>query len=297
MSMSCRPARVVSWGVLLVALGAGSACSGGGATAATAPEGQAPGTSRPPAQAAGNRGGRGGNQLTPAEKAQFEQAWRMFVTHDAGWEAARDAWLDRGGAAPYVLSENLFRYFWSASRSNRRDEVRRAAASAGRVGAPAVPYFAKALVTDKWPLREPVTTEVFNPDNPREPILKTFTHYDMDDMTRQHAAEVLAYIGAPAVPTLVSAPVLESEIPSTRRNAYYALGAIATDQAVEALGRITTTATSWEDRGAATKALGFAFLRNPEAARPHLERMRGDPDEFVRRKAEEGLAGQTRYEF
>ena len=65
------------------------------------------------------------------------------------------------------------------------------------VGEPAVALWVKALVTDRWPLSKPVTTKVFNPDKPKEPIEKTFTHYDIDDMTRQHAAYVLATIGEP----------------------------------------------------------------------------------------------------
>jgi len=236
------------------------------------------------------------SHLTPQEVAGFESAWRLFVSHDRRWPAARDRWLEQGGAAPYVLAENLFRYFWSASKYNLRAEVRRVGLEASHVGEPAVAYFTKPLVTDLWPLEKPVTALVFNCNDPKKPIRKTFTKYDIDDMTRQHAAEVLAYIGPPAVPTLLSSTVQDSPVPSAKRYAAYALGAIATDEAVAALGRQVKTAKRWQDRGAAAKGLGFALRKNP-AARPPLEEALQDSDPFVRKKAAEALAGKTRLEF
>ena len=75
----------------------------------------------------------------------------------------------------------------------------------------------------------------------------------------------------------------------------YVLGAIGTDEAVAALSRLLASA-DWQDRGAAAKGLGFALKKNP-AARAPLERAAADPDEFVRRKAEEGLEGRMMIEF
>ena len=77
--------------------------------------------------------------------------------------------------------------------------------------------------------------------------------------------------------------------------AAYVLGAIGTDEAVGALVGLLGSG-DWQDRGAAAKGLGFALQKNP-AAREPLERALRDPDEFVRRKAEEGLAGRTKIEF
>jgi hypothetical protein len=286
-----RPAPAVL--ALLVAAGL-AACS-------SASPGPAPGRAAAPVErtrgpAVGDERLVRASEVPAADRERFAAAWRLFVTHDPRWDAARDAWLARGGAAPYLLAENLFRYFWSASRAARRDEVLRVADEAQRVGEPAVAYFAKALVTDRWPLGQPVTVEVFNPDNIDKPLLKTFTHYDIDDVTRQHAAQVLARIGPPAVPTLVSPAVLQSALPSARRYGAYALGAIATDDAVRALGGMVAGGGTWQDRGAAAKALGFALPKNPQA-RPYLEQATRDPDDFVRRKAEEGLSGKTRIEF
>jgi len=115
-------------------------------------------------------------------------------------------------------------------------------------------------------------------------------------VTRQHAAYVLASIGEPAVPTLASSSVLGSPVSSSRRYGAYALGAIGNDQAVQALGRMLRSSADWQDRGAAAKGLGFALRRNP-AARPLLEQALRDADDFVRRKAKEGLEGKTRIEF
>jgi hypothetical protein len=236
------------------------------------------------------------SELSEADIRELQQAWQLFVAKDPRWPTARDRWLERGGAAPYMLSENLFRYFWSASRYNKRAEITRVAYEAKVVGEPAVAYFTKPLVTDRWPLKEPMTVKVPNPDNLKRPITKTFTHYDIDDMTRQHAAQVLAAIGAPAIPTLTSPAVMNSPIDSAPTYAAYALGAIASDAAVQALGRMVRSGRTWRDRGAAAKGLGFALRTNPNA-RPHLEAARNDPDKFVRKKAEEGLQGKTKIEF
>ena len=226
----------------------------------------------------------------------FRQAWGRFVKNDPTWPSDRTRWLARGGAAPYILSENLFRYFWSSSKARRRDRINRVSNEVKFIGEPAVAYFAKVLVTDRWQLKEPLTVEVFNPDNPNKPIKKTFTHYDIDDITRQHATYVLAAIGEPAVPMLSSARVLSSSVPSARRYGAYALGAIGSDAAIEALGRMVRTASSWQDRGAAAKGLGLALRKNP-AARPLLEQALSDRDDFVRRTARQGLDGKTKIEF
>jgi hypothetical protein len=242
-----------------------------------------------------------GRATRPAPRANedfewYQQAWARFVAEDPTWPSDRDAWLAKGGAAPYVLSENLFRYFWSSSKARRRDRIGRVSNEVKFIGEPAVAYFTKVLVTDRWELKEPLTVEVFNPDNPNRPLKKTFTHYDVDDVTRQHATYVLAAIGEPAVPMLASPEVLGSSVPSARRYGAYALGAIGSDPAVQALGRMLRSSPDWRDRGAAAKGLGLAFRKNP-AARPLLEQALGDPDDFVRRKAQEGLDGETRIEF
>jgi hypothetical protein len=263
-------------------------CSSGGARAPARPP--------PESGVVGDRREVAVRELTPQDLAEFERSWALFVAHDPRWPAARDRWLEKGGAAPYVLSENLFRYFWSASKFRRMDEVVRVGESAAKVGEPAVAYFAKALVTDRWPLQEPVTTSVFNADDPGKPLRRTFTHFEVDDMTRQHSARVLASIGPPAVPTLASPAVLASASRSSRVYGAYALGTIATDEAVRALAGVLAASADWQTRGAAAKALGFALGTNP-AAREPLEAARADPDEFVRRKVEEALRGRVRLEF
>jgi len=266
-----------------------AACSGGGA--------RPPQPSDPARPAPGaNRRDVGASPSTQQDVEWYRQAWSRFVAEDPTWPSDRTRWLAKGDAAATLLSENLFRYFWRASKGRRRDLIGRVSNEAKFIGAPAVPYFTKALVTDRWPLKEPLTVEVFNPDNPNQPVKKTFTHYDIDDVTRQHAAYVLASIGEPAVPTLASSSVLGSPVSSSRRYGAYALGAIGNDQAVQALGRMLRSSADWQDRGAAAKGLGFALRRNP-AARPLLEQALRDADDFVRRKAKEGLEGKTRIEF
>ena len=228
-------------------------------------------------------------RITREEFAEFNAAWTLFVHRDRGWKAARDAWLARGGAAPYVLAENLLRYFWSATAWGKREDIYRIADSARAAGEPAVGYFANVLVLDEWPLKEPVTVQVQGGE------AKTVRVWKNDDVTRQHLAIVLAGIGAPAVPRLSSAPVLRGPSVAARRYAMYALGSIGSDAAVDALGGMLT-APDWQDRASAAKSLGFSLKRNPRA-KPLLEGAAADPDPFVRKKVEEALSGKGKSEF
>jgi hypothetical protein len=227
--------------------------------------------------------------LTARDAAELAAAWRLFVARDPRWKDARTAWLARGGAAPYVLAENLLRYFWSATKWRGREEVLRVAESARAVGEPAVGYFVNVLVLDSWPLDHPVVVPQSDGTS-RE--IRVWVN---DDVTRQHVALVLARIGAPAVPRLSAPAVLGAAAPSARRYALYALGSIATDPAVAAV-EAALASGDWQDRASAAKALGFALPRNPKARAP-LERAAKDPDAFVRKKAEEALSGKSKAEF
>jgi hypothetical protein len=215
-------------------------------------------------------------RITRAEFAEFNAAWDLFVKRDKGWKPARDAWLARGGAAPYVLAENLLRYFWSATAWGKREDIYRIADSARAAGEPAVGYFANVLVLDDWPLKEPVTVQVQGGER------KTVTVWKNDDVTRQHLAIVLAGIGLPSVPRLTSPAVLRGQSVGARRYAMYALGSIGSDPAVDALGGMLG-ASDWQDRAS--------------AAKPLLEAAVADSDPFVRKKVEEALSGKGKSEF
>jgi len=236
--------------------------------------------------------------LTSAEIAQFRMAWNQFVTHQPIWRFSRDEWLAKGGAAPYVLSENLFRYFWSASLVRKEDEIDRVGENAAVIGEPAVAYFAKCLVLDKWPLKGGAfTTEITDPDDLDGKIKKTFSHFEMDDETRRFAARVLAAIGEPAVPTLSSDAVLKQARPTSKRYAAYALGRIGSPAAVVRLQEMMRTDPGWAERAAAATALGEA-LRNGADTRVALEQAaNSDSDAFVRRKAREALLGLDPLKF
>lgn len=147
------------------------------------------------------------------------------------------------------------------------------------------------MIRDSWPLKEPVF--VVQSDGTR----KEFREWTNDDVTRQHLTIIVASIGEPAVARLSSAPYLDAPLPSARHYVLAALGRIGTDAAVDAITRRLSSA-DWQDRGYAAKALGFAlnFKKNARARAP-LERAASDPDDFVRRKAKEGLEGRTKSEF
>lgn len=231
-------------------------------------------------------------RLTRADFVEFNRIWALFVAKDRAWPAGRDAWVARGGAAPFVLSENLFRYFLSATAFGQRTDIYRIAESARAAGEPAVGYFGNLLIRDSWPLQKPIL--VAQSDGTKREIRE----WTNDDVTRQHLTIILAAIGEPAVPRLVSDPYLRSPLPSARHYVLAALGRIGTDTAVAAVSTTLATSTDWQDRGYAAKALGFAlnFKKNAKA-RPPLEKALSDPDDFVRRKAKEGLDGKTKSEF
>ena len=176
-------------------------------------------------------------------------------------------------------------------------EVDRVADSAATVGEPAVAYFAKTLVLDRVPLKEPVTVEIPDPEDFNARIKKTFRHFEMDDKTRQYAARVLAAIGAPAVPTLASDKVLVRARPTSRRYAAYALGRIGTPAAADALTRRLREGVNWQDRANAARALGATLEGNPEVRSALLEAAQNDSDDFVRKMAARALAGSDRLDF
>ena len=232
--------------------------------------------------------------LPPSDVAELQRSWVFFLTKDARWKDARAAWIAKGPTAADVLAANLLRYFWSASKRaptlpNGRDEILRIAESARAVGGPAVGYFANALALDSWPLKQPILV------TQKDGTTKELRAWVNDDVTRQHLALVLARIGPAAVPALSSPALLQSPSPSARRYALYALGSIATDEAVAAAAGMLA-ARDWQDRASAAKALGFALPRNAKARAP-LERAARDEDAFVRKKAEEALAGKSKAEF
>lgn len=236
------------------------------------------------------------SDLSAADRRQIAQAWQQFLARSPLWRISLRIIVDQGGAGPYVLSENLFRHFFTASIYSQPQEIDRVARSAAVIGEPAAAYFAKPLVTDLVPLGKPVVAEVPDPNDPQSRVKKTFHHFQIDDLTRRDAARVLVAIGAPAVPTLSSSALLREARPSGRRYAAFALGRIATNEAVAALARMLRDAGDWQDRAAAVQALGAALARNA-AARVPLEQALRDPDPFVSKKAEEALAGQAKLPF
>lgn len=264
-----------------------------GTTSATVPTG----TSGPSAPTMGDGRMVDTSTLSETDRRRFNVAWNHFMTRSAVWPVYRDEWLSRGGAAPYVMAENLFGYFWRAALVGKKGELPRVAETAQKIGEPAVAYFAKALVTDSWPLKKPITTEVMDPDDLNGRKKKTFTRFVMDDITRRWAAGVLAAVGAPAVPTLASAKVMTLSHPTSRRYAAYALGRIGTPDAVNALGRMLSGARDWQDRAAAATALGQIVDDSPRARQLLLSSADNDPDEFVRKKSNRALAAADKITF
>lgn len=299
-----RGLSAVLWVLLMAALVAGCASDGSSSSPKPKPSDMADADTAPVTRGPsfGDERQVDARSLTPKDRADFANAWRQFVQERPAWPVMRNEWLSRGGAAPYVLSEALFRHFFVASMQKSRQramqyEIERVGEEAAIVGEPAVAYFAKCLAVDSWPLSRQTTLEVADPEYLDGRIQKTFDRFEMDDETRRDAARVLARIGEPAVATLASDRILRASRPTSRRYGAYALGRIGSPRAIAALGRMLTTASDWQDRGAAASALGEALMRGPEA-RAHLEAARTrESDEFVRRKIDDALSGRTTLRF
>lgn len=280
--------------LLLAALA--TACSGtpatsGGAGAATKP------AADPDRIRLGDRRRVAVSEMTAADRQEIERAWGQFLAKSPLWRISLHSIVERGGAGPYLLSENLFRHFFTASIYSQKSEIARVAQSAAQIGEPAAAYFAKPLVEDLVPLGKEVIAEVPDPNDPERRIKKSFRHFQIDDLTRRDAALVLVAIGEPAVPTLASPALLRDARPSGRRYAAFALGKIGSDAAVSALTGLYREAADWQDRASAVQALGAALETNP-GARPILEEaMERDRDAFVRKQAERSLSGRAKLPF
>jgi len=228
--------------------------------------------------------------ISDEDVATLKRDWRLFLRKDRAWPEARDRWLARGGPYPYVLAENLLRYFVSASAYGDRRDLSWIAVSAKKIGEPAVGYFGSLLLLDQRALDQPVRLKG------KDGSVTTVQTWVNDDVTRQQLATILAFVGEPAVPTLASDPYLRGSSSSARRYVMYALGRIGTDRAVDALAPMLSAA-DWQDRGVAAKSLGVALAAKNERARAPLQRAVADPDPFVRKKVEEALAGRSKLDF
>lgn len=229
--------------------------------------------------------------ISDRDLADLRRDWRLFLRKDRAWPEARDRWLARGGPFPYVIAENLLRYFLSASAYGDRRDLSWIAVSAKKIGEPSVGYFGSLLILDQRPLAQPVRLRG------KDGAVKLVQTWINDDVTRQQLAMILAYVGEPAVATLASDAYLRGTSSNARRYVMYALGRIGSDRAVDALAPMLSAA-DWQDRATAAKSLGVALAagRN-ERARAPLLRAANDPDAFVRKKVEEALAGRSKLDF
>jgi HEAT repeat protein len=186
--------------------------------------------------------------------------WRLYKTDDAGWPAAREAWLALGQGDSWILVENLVAEIVRSSDAGDARALSRARREIASIPGPAVPFLVEALEHG-------------------------------DNVTRRHCADALVAIGAPAVPAITGR--LSSYGPPARRSAVALLGEIGDPGAVPALARVAAADAEWTVRAEAVGALA-RFLPATEAAeRAIAEPLPGDADPFVRRKAAEALAAGT----
>ena len=162
--------------------------------------------------------------VSPQDFAEFKAAWVLFLRKDRAWPEARDRWLRKGGAAPNVLAENLLRYFMHATAYGDRHDLNWVAASAQKVGEPAVGYFGSLLLLDERPLDRPVAYKASD-GTPVE--LRVWRN---DDVTRRDLSSILAAIGEPAVATLSTDVYLRQSSAHARRYVMRALGRIGSDR-------------------------------------------------------------------
>jgi len=206
-------------------------------------------------EASSGETGGGGAAVPPEDRATLDRYWKLYVEDDPGWPEAREAWLAMGEPARFALVASLIRDLVVGTSSNDTVKTERAGVELVRLGPVAVPALLEA-------------------------------GRQGDGILRQQTAEILTYIGSPAVDALV-ASVESGGDNRFRRYEIEVLGRIGDDRAFPAVRKSLLEDGDWANRAAAATAL--AGLGDSRAV-PDLDRaLRSDADAFVRERAAAAL--------
>lgn len=177
--------------------------------------------------------------------------WALYRDDDAGWPAARAEWLQMETAARAVLVESLIREVIVQTNNNDIQANERAMKELAILGVDAVPHLIAVGEAG-------------------------------DDILRQQMADILGWIGEPAVgPLLESLTVRgrKNKDDRFRRQKVEALGEIGDERATDLVSFMLANDRDWRTRGAAATALGG--IRTPESLRTLVQSMTSEDDSFV----------------
>lgn len=216
-------------------------------------------------------------KLSAETKAMMENALRQFSAGDPAWEKSRAEWLALGEAE----SDFLVSLMWAALLRSQSlaagDLVVRARHELAQLGRHSVELMGEMLAGG--------AAYTFHDDIADEDRV-----VPIDDSARREAAEVLALVGEPAVPTL--AWVFDNaETKSGRKFALAALGNMGSRAGPAATQAILAAVDDpdWVIRVEAVHALRTG---EDAAARAALERALSDSESLVREKAADALAAR-----
>jgi len=198
----------------------------------------------------------GAEDLPPGWKEIIDAGWISYRRNDPGWPQKRAEWVALGPEAEKILVENLIRYFVVAWDHGSEREVRRA----------------EGQLLDFAPLASQYLTEA---------IAGGYG----DDVTRNIAGELLARMGAGAVPGIERA--WAGAAPVGRRFLARSLKKMQVPQAIPLLVKVARGSEPWETRIEAIQGLGD--LRTPRAVPALLVCLRDD-DVSVRKFAARCIA-------
>jgi hypothetical protein len=198
----------------------------------------------------------GASDLPPGWKEVIDDGWKAFCARSEDWPRKRAAWLALGSEAEKILVENLIRYYVIAWDYGSEREVRR---------------------TELELLRSPDLASTY--------LVAALASGYGDDVVRNIAGELLARLGAVAVPKIGEA--YPGSDPRARRSLARSLKKMREPASVPLLIEIAKGNDAWETRIEAIQGLGDLGAR--EAVPAFLVCLRDD-DSSVRKFAARSIA-------
>lgn len=213
--------------------------------------------------------------FSPEKQAFMKAGLRQFSRGDPAWETTRAEWLAMGRAEADFLVDTMWAALLRAQALSQPHLVEGARHELAKIGEPAIPLLADFLEGGTWG-----TTTDERSGERRELVV--------DDLARREASEILAVIGAPAVPAVRQA-LERSPSKAGRRWAIQTLGNIG-ERGGDAASAPLRDHLFGEDPVLRVEAAVALRHFRDAATRDALVAALGDGDDLVRRKAAESLS-------
>jgi hypothetical protein len=256
-------------GAALACALAAAACAGGGAEGT----GSQPGA--PSSGAAPERTAPAAVESFPPETQAFmKSALHQFSVGDPAWDQSRAEWLAKGPREASFLVETMWAALLRFQGLNQPAEVQRARHELAMIGEPSVPLLAAFLAGGTaYTAVDPKTGETHD-------VL-------VDDLARKEASEVLALVGAPAVPAVRDA-LEHASTKAGKRYALQTLGYIGERGGAAAYEPVLAHVRDEDEVLRVEAVLALRYFHD-DATRAALVGALADESDLIRRKAAESL--------